>query len=241
MKKQTQITFLAGVGVAAIVIAASVSGQKQPVPGTTGSGKKPGMGAKPNAMGQKPGTKTPKQAKTPKAPAPVAGKPGNGKDAVTLVRPTKVRSDPFYVSWGHKPPPPYVFNVIQPMRIASANVVIPPRTAVEVREVPSRRVSGIMSGDGVFAILEGAGEPEVVKPGETTRDGWKVVAINDDSVKLELKQGYITRVQTLALTDVSTSPQATTFAGGGGGGFPGGAGGRPGRVGGGGKGGGNQE
>ena len=64
--------------------------------------------------------------------------------------------DPFKIDWRKMPPPPYVFNDpnIQPLRVASADIEVPPVGDVAVREVANRRVSGIMSGDGVFAILE---------------------------------------------------------------------------------------
>jgi hypothetical protein len=114
--------------------------------------------------------------------------------------------DPFYPTWHQAPPPPdpLAAGDVEPIRVASAGYTAPPEKEVTVREVPDRRVSGIMSGDGVFAIIEQNGESEVVKPGGTTKDGYRVVAINDDSVKLQKKVGNLNYTQTVQLSDVQT-------------------------------------
>lgn len=112
---------------------------------------------------------------------------------------------------------------------------------MNVREVATRRVSGIMSGDGVFAILEGAdgGDPEIIKPGSMTRDGYRVVAITSDTVKLQRKDGNVIRTQIVPLTDASSTQQQSNSGlfggrgGAGGSGFPGSNGGFPGSGGGG--------
>ncbi len=147
--------------------------------------------------------------------------------------PYKVRRDPTFIDWHVPPPPPNIFTEVQPLRIATYNVVTPPEPNTEVREIPTRRVSGIMSGDGVFAILEsGTGDPEIVKPGAETSDGYKVVSINADSVKLQKKEGNLVRTQVVLLSDISTNPSAGGgmgrmggAMGGAGGGSMGGAGG----------------
>ncbi len=150
-------------------------------------------------------------------------------------RPPGVASDPFLVTWKQKPLPPYVFDQVQPIRLASAVVETPPPPGYEVREVATRRVSGIMSGDGIYAILEGNGDPEIVKPGSVTRDGYRVVSITDASVRLQKKDRNVTLVQVVPLTDAAAGgAQTASFGGGQGGPNLGGA---P-RAGGGAKGGG---
>jgi hypothetical protein len=142
------------------------------------------------------------------APGAVAGQAGAAPQPVYRP-PYNPRRDPFALIWKIPPPPPYVFNEVQPVRIASANVTAPPPPNTEIREVPSRRVSGIMSGDGVFAILEGVGgEPEIVKPGSETRDGYKVVSISSDTVTLRKKEGNIIRTQVVPLSDIPPGQQA---------------------------------
>jgi hypothetical protein len=146
-----------------------------------------------------------------------AGSASGAAPATSTVKPTPVsigkpRRDPFYVAWRRLPPPPNVFTEVQPIRVASAGIELPPPPNTEVREVPSRRVSGIVSGEGVFAILEGEGEPEVVKPGMRTRDGYTVVSINGDSVRLQKKEGNVILTQVVTLSDL---PPSAMPAGGG--------------------------
>lgn len=138
-----------------------------------------------------------------------AGQPG-GKDTKIVARlPYKPRRDPFFVDWHVPPSPPNIFTEVQPLRVATYNVVTPSLPNTEVREIPNRRVSGIMSGEGVFAILEsGAGEPEIVKPGMQTSDGYTVVSINVDSVKLQKKEGNLIYTQVVPLSDLPTNPSA---------------------------------
>ena len=138
-----------------------------------------------------------------------AGQPG-GKDSKPVARlPYDPRRDPFFVPWKLPPAPPNIFTEVQPLRVATYNVVTPAPPNTEVREIPTRRVSGIMSGDGVFAILEsGAGIPEIVKPGMQTSDGYMVVSINSDSVKLQKKEGNFVYTQIVPLSDLATNPSA---------------------------------
>lgn len=173
---------------------------------------------------------------TPGAPA----KPGTSAVAGTQVAsvPKKRDYDPFKVTWKQVPPPPYVFGSVQPLRLASAEVEIPPVGEINMREVATRRVSGIMSGDGVFAILESADgdQPEIIKPGSMTKDGYRVVSITSDTVKLQRKDGNVIRTQIVPLTDASSTQQSSGLFGGRGGtsggfpasgGFPGSGGGGP--------------
>ena len=149
----------------------------------------------------------------------VAGLPGQTAEATGPVRVATAkrpmfgaRKDPFFVDWRLLPPPPNVFEEVQPQRLASLEVIPPVVEPVTIREVSPYRVSGVMTGDGIFAILEGVGQPEVVKPGSKLPNGYTVVAINDSSVRLEKKEGKITYVQTVDLSD------GTSQGGGGGGG-----------------------
>ena len=210
--------------------------------GQAAAGKPAGGGADPFSPGAQNGG-APAQARPGSPAAP--GKPGAaGMQTASVPRNSR---DPFKIEWHKMPPPPYVFSDpnIQPLRVASADVEVPPVGDVTVREVADRRVSGIMSGDGVFAILESpGGDPEIVKPGSQTRDGYRVVSINADSLKLQRKDGNIVRTQVVPLTDQGVGGQQMTggmFGSGGGGmrggmpgsgGMPGAAGGMPGSGGG---------
>jgi hypothetical protein len=162
-----------------------------PGPGTAGKGK--GVVAKADPF-------APAAAPTPPgtaAPLPLSGK----------------KKDPFYPDWHLLPPPPdpLASGDVQPIRVASAGYEPPAEQEVTVREVPDRRVSGIMSGDGVFAIIEQNGESEVVKPGGTTKDGYRVLAINEDSVKLQKKVGNLSYTQTVQLSDIQAGGTTQTF------------------------------
>jgi len=234
--------------------------------GKAPGGKDPGgkmagqKGAPGGPVKGSPMTMTPGQASPLGAPA-AKGAPGApGTPPVVKLPPSKKGFDPFKIVWHKLPPPPYIFdNIVGPLRVASVDVEIPPAGKLEIHEVPDRRVSGIMSGDGVFAILEtaGSGDTEIVKPGMPTKDGYRVVSITADSVRLERTDGNVTRIQDVPLTDQSFAPASGGLFGGGAGnpgggvpgstGFPGGGrpgstgfpgGGRPGPRPGGGKGGG---
>lgn len=185
-----------------------------PPMGMPGGGPTPG--ARPGMMpGGPPGTS---------GAAGPAGNQQGAKARTTYKMPFQPRKDPFALIWKIPPPPPYVFNEVQPVRVASVNVTAPPPPNTEIREVPARRVSGIMSGDGVFAILEGAGtEPEIVKPGSETRDGYKVVAISADTVTLRKQEGNVIRTQIVPLSDIPPG-QAVQIGGPGRFGAPGGPG-----------------
>jgi len=76
-----------------------------------------------------------------------------------------------------------------------------------------------MNGDGVYAVLEEGSDSEIVKPGELTRDGFKVVSITNDQVFLRKQEGNLIRTQLLPYGDLP--PTAAT---GGGGRFGGGGG-----------------
>lgn len=145
------------------------------------------------------------------------------------------RKDPFLIDWKLPVPPPYVFDEVEPIRLASDYVPTPPPEPYEVREQPEMRVSGIMTGDGVFAILESGGDKvNIVKPGSTvdisvggqTNRTYKVVSITKDKVRLRSQVGNVIYTQEVPLSDVAVGVAARTgggFSGSGGpaGGFGG--------------------
>jgi len=183
-------------------------------PGRPGGAPKPGVGNPGGVFGN------------PKAGAP-AGPP---KPTVKAI-PNKKGHDPFFVDWTKPPPPPYVFDAIEPIRLA------PPETApievkpYEVREEAVARVSGIMSGDGIYAIIElPVGDPVIVKPGSSielpieggqTKRTYRVVSIKGETVVLQAHEGLATFTQEIPLSDVPLGSQS----GGPRGGFPGSGGG----------------
>jgi hypothetical protein len=159
------------------------------------------------------------------AAAPAAGAPETAA-APEQAPSFQARPNPFKVPWqASVPPPPPVFQVVQPERIATAQVETPPPLHTTERVVPDRRVSGILMGDGIYAILEGAGDPEIVRPGSKTSDGYRVEAIGSDSVTLQKVEGNVTYTQIVPLSDTTTSTVSATGRGGTGGFRPGGTGG----------------
>ncbi len=154
-----------------------------------------------------------------------APRPNEKPNFATLGRP---RTDPFYVDWRQLPPPPNVFESVEPIRLASTSITTPPAQPVEIREAPSLRYAGFMSGDGIYAVLEGNGDTEIVQPGAITKDGFKVVSITSDNVLLRKVEGNVIRVQQVAYGDapptVGGGRPAGNFGGGGGSPFGGGGG-----------------
>jgi hypothetical protein len=127
--------------------------------------------------------------------------------------------DPFYIPWTVPPPPPYVFDSIVPVRVADEEIEAPPKDPVTVREEPTLRVSGIMTGDGVFAILEqSGGKVDIVKPGSSVDVGngrnYIVTSIKGDTVILESKDGLVTYQQTVPLSDAPVGTTSASFGGG---------------------------
>ncbi len=126
--------------------------------------------------------------------------------------------DPFYIPWTVPPPPPYVFDSILPVRVADEEIEAPPKNPVTVREEPTLRVSGIMTGDGVFAILEqSGGKVDIVKPGSSVDVGngrtYIVTSIKGDTVILESKDGLVTYQQTVPLSDAPVGTSSASFGG----------------------------
>jgi hypothetical protein len=175
----------------------------------------------------------------PTAAATKAPRPNEKPNFAVLGRP---RNDPFYVDWRQLPPPPNVFESVEPIRLASPSITTPPAQPVEIREAPSLRYAGFMSGEGIYAVLEGNGDTEIVQPGTITKEGFKVVSITSDNVLLRKVEGNVIRVQQVAYGDAPPTVGGGRPAGNFGGGNPfGGPGGQfnnnnAGRRGGGGKG-----
>lgn len=216
---------------------------QSPMPGKPPMAGAPGRAGRPGAPGpgaRKPGAPGGPMAGRPGAPGPGGRKPGVpggrpgrpalGVPAATPGVPGKATAaakphtvplkhqpnlDPFYIPWHVIPPPPYVFEQIEPVRVASEDIEPPPVVPVTVREEPSLRVSGIMTGDGVFAILEkGPNDVDIVKPGSSvdinvgqTKRTYQVVSIKEDTVTLESKEGNVTYQQVVPLSDAPIGTQ----------------------------------
>jgi hypothetical protein len=122
------------------------------------------------------------------------------------------RSDPFKPWWDTRPIPPPVLSFTAPVRIAStrtAETIVQP--GIEIREVPNRRVAGILTGNGIYALLDGGpGDPKVVKPGDVTDDGYRVVMINSNSVTLKKTVNTQTFTQVVPLSDAGASTQMSS-------------------------------
>ena len=179
-----------------------------------------GTAGKPGKKGAKPSTVV--IAKTDPFAPPGGGAPRGAAQpgapqAARMVIFRGPRQDPFFVSWTLPVPPPYVFDEVEPIRLASEAIETPPVKPYEVREQPEMRVSGIMTGDGVFAILESAGNKvDVVKPGSTvdlgvegqTKRTYKVVSITKDKVRLRSQVGNVIYTQEVPLSDVAVGSPA---------------------------------
>jgi hypothetical protein len=169
-----------------------------------GSGGMPGMGGAPGGQQTAAASPIPKNT----APAP------------------HFRADPLKPWWDTTPVPPPVLSYVDPVRIAITNSAAEEKPAgVEIQEVPTRRVAGILTGNGVYALIDDFnGKAEVVKPGQVLDDGYRVASINANSVVLKKEIDNRTYTQVVPLTDAGSA----TFSGPGmGGGMPG-SGGRPG-------------
>jgi len=180
-------------------------GRQLPMPGGFGGGQSlgaPGAAAAPGAAGTQVAAAPPKDTTPPPH-----------------------RDDPFKPWWSTEASLPPVLSIIQPQRIAMYGSGKPEEQPnIEIQEVPNRRVAGILSGDGAYALVEGPEGQSVVKPGDMLGE-YRVAAIDADSVTLRRKVGTQTFTQKVPLTDVgsTTVAQFSPPAGGPGGpGLPGG-------------------
>jgi hypothetical protein len=155
--------------------------------------------------------------------APMAGGGGGqpaGAGPKVTAKPPNARPDPFSPWWSVVPPPPPAITLVEPYRIATRETgVKPPEEKVEVQEVPNRRVAGIATGSGVYALVEGPEGQTVVKAGDTLGD-YRVESIRSRSIVLTRKVGNVSYTQEVPLTDVGSQ----RVAAGGPAGGPGGAG-----------------
>ncbi len=221
-----------------------------PAVGAPGAGAKPGAKQQAGKKGAAPGAAMAKPKGDPFAPggSPQVAPGGSARPGAASATSEQARilvysgrrNDPFLIDWKLPVPPPYVFDEVEPIRLASMAVETPQTEPYEVREQPEMRVSGIMTGDGVFAILESGGDKvDLVKPGSSvdisvqgqTKRTYKVVSITKDKVKLRSQVGNVIYTQEVPLSDVAigTAPRS----GGMGGPAPGMAmpgGGRPGGL-----------
>lgn len=174
-------------------------------------------------------------AAAPAAPAAVGGMP------LVTTPPPGARRDPFAPWWDNTPPPPPAISLVPALRLASRNPDARPVEAkVEVQEVPNRRVAGIVTGVGVYALVEGPEGTTVVRPGDMLGE-YRVENITPTSVVLKRTVGNQIYTQVVPLTDVGSVTQSYNAGGTGGipgmpsmGSGPGGRGRRGGAMGGGG-------
>jgi hypothetical protein len=106
-----------------------------------------------------------------------------------------------------------VITFVPPVRIAANLNIDPPRPGVEVREVPRGRVAGILSGNGVYALIESPDAENgqaVIRPGDMIGE-YRVASINQDSVTLKrtVRVGDRTETYTqiVPLTDIGSMQQ----------------------------------
>lgn len=85
--------------------------------------------------------------------------------------------------------------------------------------MPNRRVAGIVTGVGVYALVEGPDGTTVVRPGDTLGE-YRVENITPTSVVLKRTVGNQVFTQVVPLTDVGSITQSFN-AGGTGVGMPG--------------------
>jgi hypothetical protein len=154
----------------------------------------------------------------------MAGGAGGGQQPAAgpkvTTKPPNARPDPFAPWWSTVPPPPPAITLVEPYRIATRETGIkPPEEKVEVQEVPNRRVAGIATGAGVYALVEGPEGQTVVKAGDMLGE-YRVESIKARSIVLTRKVGNVSYTQEVPLTDVGSQRSAVTGRAGG----PGGAG-----------------
>jgi hypothetical protein len=119
--------------------------------------------------------------------------------------PPGARPDPFRPWFNTIPPPPAVLTLVDPLRIAtpdSSPPVNPP--GVDVQEVPSRRVAGILTGNGIYALFD---DGMVVKPGDLV-DDYRVTMITKNAVTLKKKVNNQTFTQVIPLSDAGSAPSS---------------------------------
>ncbi len=143
------------------------------------------------------------------AGGPSAGGAGGqtaGQGPKITAAPGNRRNDPFAPWWPAPPPPPAV-ETIEPVRIATLQSWRPPDDEpVHITEVPDRRVSGILTGNGVYALIDSGSEQYVVKPGDPVGD-YRVDKIGADSVTLKRTVGNRTYTQVVPLSDAGGAPR----------------------------------
>jgi len=177
-----------------------MGGPGGPAGGMMPGGPMGGMPGMPPMMGGPMGMGFGTTGGTQMAAAPTAQPPKS------KAMPPNRRSDPFKPWWDTTPPPPPVLSVVSPIRIAVRDSVRPPEEKVEIQEPPNRRVAGILSGAGVYALIEGPEGLSIVKPGDMVGE-YRVQSISPRSVTLRRTFGNQVFTQVVPLTDVTTAGQ----------------------------------
>ncbi len=147
------------------------------------------------------------------APSPAANQaaPAPGALAANAAPAPGYRKDPF-APWWPPPPPPPAIGLVEPMRLATTDsAATDPAEPITVHEVSNRRVSGILTGAGVFASLEGPDGNMVVRPGDAVGD-YNVENITSNSVTLKRVVGVQTFIQEIPLSDVGAASRPATAA-----------------------------
>lgn len=248
LKKRRFLGLLAGAALLGMVMAGCGGGEDTGTTSTASGPRTGGREEEDDPAQTSPGGGGAGQMSTAMPPGMMGGGGGGAQPAAPAqgaapketARPSARRADPFAPWWDSTPPPPPVLAQIPMIRIATFKVEPPPEVPVEIIETPTRRVAGILSGQGVYALVEGPEGQTVVKPGDMLGD-YRVESINATSISLKRKVGNRTYRQTVPLTDIGSS-NVPRFGGGApfppggpgpgfGGGLPGAGGGGGGRAG----------
>jgi hypothetical protein len=113
------------------------------------------------------------------------------------------RADPMRPWWDVSSRKPSVLDFLAPVRIAVHGTAAG-RTAPEysVQVAPTRRLAGVLTGAGVYALVVGPyGRADVVRPGQVLDDGYRVDSIGRDTVVISKASQSGVAFQSLRLTD----------------------------------------
>lgn len=203
--------------------------------GMPGGMRAPGYpGAKGTLPGREPGTVKP--ATTAGAAKPKAKNVATGPDPFNLPK-------TYWYKLGRLKPPT---KTTRPLRLPAINIAkfeelpsvsanVPkstPKQPTKAVRVANRRMSGVVFADnGVFAVLDTAGNSQMVQPGDRVNGG-KVISIQTDGLTIRTDDNRDIKVPLGSAPPAETAPAGYGGYPGGPGGYPGGPGGYPGAPGG---------